>query len=320
MSGDEPTVCALPGCEETIEQPLDGTRRLYHSRECRAAARRLRASEKTTAAEEQEPPTDNEEPTRPPFLTPRRKVLAGAGALAIVAAVVLAATLFPGNESPGPRNNAAAVPPQVATVTSMVIVTSTPEATGSSAVPPTQQSVQPVVNVATVSPTTHQVNRTPAAGPPPADVAPPAPGAQNASPSSMQYGFESGQQGWGKFWGYDDLQLSVVSGTAAEGTHALRMTVNGTDYVASGVTNPPGLHGGAVVHYGVSANQSVTVSPWVYDSADHPHFGGQLTVPAGSGWTTVTFTAPSVAIHAIGLQVHNTHGGTATVNLDAIHW
>jgi hypothetical protein len=332
MSSEEPVICALPGCDEVVEQPLDGgTRRLYHSRECRIAARRLRAGEKTIAAAEpaaeQETPGNSEEPASPPPPRPRRKVLAGAGALAVVAAVVLVVTLLTGDGSPGPRDNAApaAVPPPAATVTSMVTVTSSPEATpGSPAGSPTGESVQPVVNVSTVSPTGHPSSHTPAAGSPPPAARPPAgqsgQGPQQAATSSVQYGFESGQQGWGKFWGYDDLRLSDVSGNAAEGTHALRITVTGSDYVATGVTHPPNLGAGAVVRYAVATDRSVTVSPFVYDSADHPHFGSQMTVSAGAGWTTVTFTVPSVSIHALGLQVRNAGGGTANVTLDAVRW
>jgi hypothetical protein len=40
--GDQPQICARPGCDEVVVQSDPGNKRLYHSAECRRTARRLR--------------------------------------------------------------------------------------------------------------------------------------------------------------------------------------------------------------------------------------------------------------------------------------
>ena len=42
LPGDQPQICACPGCDEVVVQSDPGNKRLYHSAQCRRKARRLR--------------------------------------------------------------------------------------------------------------------------------------------------------------------------------------------------------------------------------------------------------------------------------------
>jgi hypothetical protein len=49
LPGDQPQICASPGCDEVVVQSDPGSKRLYHSAECRRKARRLRRGHRSEA-------------------------------------------------------------------------------------------------------------------------------------------------------------------------------------------------------------------------------------------------------------------------------
>jgi hypothetical protein len=78
LPGDQPQVCACPGCDEVVVQRDLGSTRLYHSDECRRKARRLRRGSRAadtadlpTAAAAHGPPTAD--------LAPAAELAAAAG-------------------------------------------------------------------------------------------------------------------------------------------------------------------------------------------------------------------------------------------------
>ncbi|GAA4496814.1 hypothetical protein GCM10023191_039410 [Actinoallomurus oryzae] len=141
--------------------------------------------------------------------------------------------------------------------------------------------------------------------------------------SAVRYGFENGRQGWSVFYGDDSLSAGVASDPAYQGTHALRLAVKGSDYGATGVDHPPGVHGGTVVTYRVwtDGRSPGSATPFVQDAGYHNHFvsGAAVSLSAHRGWREITWTVPGVSVLAIGLQVGQSKKG-AVLALDGITW
>ena len=60
LPGDQPQICACPGCDEVVVQSESGNTRLYHSAECRRKARRLRHEDRSAATSDLPPAADEE--------------------------------------------------------------------------------------------------------------------------------------------------------------------------------------------------------------------------------------------------------------------
>jgi hypothetical protein len=104
--GDQPQICACPGCDEIVVQRDSGSTRLYHSDECRRKARRLRHVRKaadtadlpTVAAAPVPPATDLAPASEPAAAEPPA---AASAAAELAAPAALAATEQPATELPG---------------------------------------------------------------------------------------------------------------------------------------------------------------------------------------------------------------------------
>jgi hypothetical protein len=65
------------------------------------------------------------------------------------------------------------------------------------------------------------------------------------------------------------------------------------------------------------------VRPFVQDDRFVVYFAqpDDYPLPAGPGWTTLSWPVPAVAaVHAVGLQVTNPGRGRLTIALDALEW
>jgi hypothetical protein len=68
LPGDQPQICACPGCDEVVVQGEPGNTRLYHSAECRRKARRLR--HESRGADTADLPTEAASPGGPDVVAP----------------------------------------------------------------------------------------------------------------------------------------------------------------------------------------------------------------------------------------------------------
>jgi hypothetical protein len=148
--------------------------------------------------------------------------------------------------------------------------------------------------------------------PSPSDSSSPSPG-----PSTVD--FEDGTtDGWSGFYG--NANASVVTGTAYDGTHALRFTLSGGGHAAVGTTRTlTALQPGSTITFHVWANQAgTTVRPFVRDTHYQATMAGTDTTLPAQQWVTLTWQVPQVTtIGAIGLDATP---GTGTVLLDALTW
>ena len=149
----------------------------------------------------------------------------------------------------------------------------------------------------------------------------PAPPVRAASASSDQVSFEDGStDNWVRFWGH--ITATVTSQVAYTGSHSLLLTTQGSTYSAVGVDDgtlpQPGQQ---VVFHVWSSGQAGDVQAFVQDDGFNAHLAGAVyPLPSKSGWFTVSWTVPSVSVHAIGLQVVNPGGGQLTLAIDALSW
>jgi hypothetical protein len=115
--------------------------------------------------------------------------------------------------------------------------------------------------------------------------------------TTARYSFEDGTDTWGPFWQPNNLHFNITTQLAYDGTHSLLLNATptsnppaiGTDHI-SGLT--PGMTVTMHLHYDGQGQGQIV--PFVQDPKFNPHWpGGAITMPAGSGWITLTFTVPT---------------------------
>jgi hypothetical protein len=153
----------------------------------------------------------------------------------------------------------------------------------------------------------------------------PLPSAQQppATPRAVVHiGFESGLDGWAKYWGYDSLTLSRTTAVHLDGSYALKLQASATGYMAAGTqAGLAGLRAGSAITFQVYADGPGSVHPFIMDTSNVVHLiGTETALPAADGWLTITFTVSAgMSVHAIGLQLYAA-SSTTWVGLDDLSW
>jgi hypothetical protein len=129
---------------------------------------------------------------------------------------------------------------------------------------------------------------------------------------------------WGPLWNGNNLQESVSTQVAADGTHSLRLqAVNSSHPPAVGTTHISGVRAGTVItaHIWYGGQGQGQIQPVVQDEGNGEHLlPAVLSLPADVGWHTVTFTIPNVVPQTIGIQVDAYGDSDTVVFLDAVAW
>ncbi|MFD2417264.1 protein kinase domain-containing protein [Amycolatopsis pigmentata] len=261
-------------------------------------------------------------PPHPPRLTRRRVAMAAAVVVAAVVATAGVLTETTGGTHqagghPAPPDAAGGTPPSATTTPASATAPGpAPTAPPGGALPSPQTGAPPDGHGDA------QGNGGSAPGPGGGDGGGSGDGVGAASVPSARVSFEDGDDDWSAFYGGDKLSHSVTTSVAYDGTHSLLLTAgSGSDACAIGTDRIPGLAPGSMVtlHLYYSGQGQGDVRPFVQDTGYHNHFQSPITL-RGTGWTTVTFTVPAMAIHGIGFQIDNTGRGNLVLALDAVNW
>ena len=151
----------------------------------------------------------------------------------------------------------------------------------------------------------------------------------------VRFSFEDGtNQRWSPLWGAQYIDYNVTDVTAHDGAYSLELKPKGP---SNGRANSIGTtHGLESLHAGMKVTfylrvpypEAASVLFFAYDSRYRPHNapetprdGGELPLPAGTGWQAYTWTVPPVdTVFAIGMQTYVDKAEQVTVYLDAVTW
>jgi transcriptional regulator with XRE-family HTH domain len=149
----------------------------------------------------------------------------------------------------------------------------------------------------------------------------------------VRFDFEQPDETWGVFWGGQVATGEITSSVAYRGTHSYQVTITGATeskgYSAFGVDHGlTGLHAGMRVTVHLRSSNSgatevrffamnfVSGVVWAPQNAT-----GDIPLPPGSGWSTMTWTVPAVdQLHAIGIQFRSSTDAPLVVAIDDISW
>jgi hypothetical protein len=134
--------------------------------------------------------------------------------------------------------------------------------------------------------------------------------------------FENGADGWKRTYG--SIRSSQSSWVAYSGSHALKITLQGSD-AAVGVANGSISHlqpGDTVTYHVYSDGQSGgRVGVWAQTWNQPENVAETVPLPTHPGWFTITWTVPYVSkVDLIGIQVAHQGSGKLTLAIDALSW
>jgi hypothetical protein len=137
--------------------------------------------------------------------------------------------------------------------------------------------------------------------------------------------FDTNRNGWGPWWGIQNLAENITAGSAFQGTQSLEAGVT-QGSAAIGTTHLQGLRPGGVVtvHIRYDGQGEGRICPFIQTQQGTIEWIAQpdleLTASDWPGWRTISWRVPDLEIKGTGIQLNDTGASDFVIHLDSVSW